>query len=89
MYPPPVDCGWTIEEAVAKGCEYDLLGKAWMPAACSSVWKEEYVNLSSGWKYYTKQVDGEVIDDISHMVGVNMFSVWDDEGESGAFIGYL
>jgi len=50
----PLPCGKTPEEALARGCHFDLLGTAWLPPRCID---HELVNefLDIGkWDYYTR-----------------------------------
>ena len=55
------DCGSSREEALSRGCTFDPLTAAWLPASCSRKWTEEFVN-TPGMGYYTENNGAEPID---------------------------
>ncbi|KAF4624271.1 hypothetical protein G7Y89_g13901 [Cudoniella acicularis] len=87
VYPPPLHCGSSVEEAVSRGCKWDLLSKYWLPAECSRVGSEEYVN--NEWNYYTTKEGGETLNDISGRVGSDNDAWWSTEKEHSTHCAYL
>lgn len=49
---PPAyeDCGHSVEEAKARGCVFDELIPAWMPASCPRVGSNEFVAAGRDWE---------------------------------------
>jgi hypothetical protein len=49
--PPAVEhCGHSVAEAKARGCIFDELQPAWMPASCPRVGSDEFVKAGSEWE---------------------------------------
>ncbi|OJJ42285.1 hypothetical protein ASPZODRAFT_147590 [Penicilliopsis zonata CBS 506.65] len=50
----PHTCGHTRTEALARGCTWDHLVKAWLPADCPRVGEREYLAAANntGWIFY-------------------------------------
>ncbi|GKT54077.1 hypothetical protein ColTof3_01416 [Colletotrichum tofieldiae] len=72
---PPAfeDCGHSVEEAKSRGCVFDELIPAWMPASCPRVGSNEFVAAGrdwesrngtsfSSWRYY---IDAELKREVS------------------------
>lgn len=56
---PLLTCGTTVHEAMNAGCTFDRLTKAWLPAACSRKYEDEFLdypvtqlNMTTPWQYY-------------------------------------
>ncbi|KZL85360.1 hypothetical protein CI238_07373, partial [Colletotrichum incanum] len=49
---PPAfeDCGHSVEEAKSRGCVFDELIPAWMPASCPRVGSKEFVTAGRDWE---------------------------------------
>ncbi|PMD48878.1 hypothetical protein L207DRAFT_575527 [Hyaloscypha variabilis F] len=60
---PPLreDCGSSREEAISRGCTFDPLTAAWLPASCSRKWTDEFVS-TIGMGYYTERHGKQAID---------------------------
>lgn len=57
-----LDCGWSIEEAKAKGCVYDVMMQDWVPEPCyDSVLTEKY--LSKGNYTWYADMEGHTMSD--------------------------
>ncbi|KAL1853957.1 hypothetical protein Daus18300_011624 [Diaporthe australafricana] len=75
--PSRLHCGWTIEEAQARGCVFDTLSKAWLPSACPLYGLDEYMDAGVAvsndtekpWPFYRDKEHKQEISvrEMSHM----------------------
>ncbi|KAH8892555.1 hypothetical protein GQ53DRAFT_861943 [Thozetella sp. PMI_491] len=50
----PLPCGKTPEEAIARGCHFDMLVTAWLPARCiDTELVDEFMEIGQ-WEFYTR-----------------------------------
>jgi hypothetical protein len=59
--PSTEHCGTSREEAVSRGCTFDQLTAAWLPASCSRKWENESLNIT-GVGYYTEEHGKQSVD---------------------------
>ncbi|OBT69083.1 hypothetical protein VE03_01421 [Pseudogymnoascus sp. 23342-1-I1] len=89
MPPPASNCGNSSIEAMARGCDFDLLTNTWCPKECSDPdtdsefrsWVLENDRLRQSFPYYhdsqgQKQISSE--EELSHMVGEVVYTTMEN-----------